>query len=155
MLRGRTHRRALPAQPRALRARGAVARAGRLFSRLDYLVACERTVTGVIEPLVRGRFTATVPWSQAPKCVYDVSSLMLGLEELYHAVGQERYRELALACLDWLHEDNPVGASLYNPRNGRCADGVSEEEISPNCGAESAIEAGFMELARRRLLKDQ
>ncbi|HVA89195.1 MAG TPA: hypothetical protein VNL71_05085 [Chloroflexota bacterium] len=133
----------------------AVARAGRLFSRLDYLVACERTVTGAIEPLVSGRFTATTPWSQEPKCVYDVSSLMLGLEELYHATGQELYRELALACFDWLHEDNPVGCSLYNPRNGRCADGVSEEEISPNCGAESAIEAGFMELARRRLMKDR
>jgi len=132
----------------------AAARAGRLFSRLDYLVACERTVVSAIEPLVRAQFRATGPWSQDPKCVYDVSTLMLGLEELYRATGQERYRELALACDDWVRADNPVGRSLYNPRNGRCADGVSEDEISPNCGAESAIEAGFMELARRRLAKD-
>ncbi len=132
----------------------AVARAGHLFSRLDYLVACERTVAHAIEPLVNAQFRATAPWSQDPKCVYDVSTLMLGLEELYRATGQERYYQLALACVDWVHADNPVGRSLYNPRNGRCADGVSEDEISPNCGAESAIEAGFMELARRRLAKD-
>ena len=132
----------------------AVARAGRLFSRLDYLVACERTVAGAIEPLVNEEFRATGPWSQDPKCVYDVSTLMLGLEELYRATGHEQYRALALACDDWVQADNPVGRSLYNPRNGRCADGVSEDEISPNCGAESAIEAGFMELARRRLAKD-
>ncbi len=133
----------------------AMARAGRIFARLDYLVACERAVTHAVEPLVSGQFRATAPWSQEPKCVYDVSTLMLGLEELYRATGQERYRELALGCVDWLHADNPVGRSLYNPRNGRCADGVSEDEISPNCGAESAIEAGFMELARRRLIKDR
>jgi hypothetical protein len=78
---------------------------------------------------------------------------MLGLEELFGATGQDRYRRLALACADWLYGGNPSGRPLYNPRTGRCGDGVVDGVVSPNCGAESTIEGGFMELARRRLLK--
>jgi len=129
----------------------ATARAGRMFSRIDYLAACERTVERVIEPLIASGFTEIAPWWQAPCCVYDVSSIMLGLEELYTATGQERYRALALSCADWLYGANPARQALYDPRTGRCGDGVTAAGVSPNCGAESSIEAGFMELARRRL----
>lgn len=129
----------------------AVARAGWMFSRLDYLAACERTVESVIEPLVVSGFAEVAPWRQAPRCAYDVSSIMLGLEELYAATGQDRYRDLALSCLDWLYGANPAGQSLYDPRTGRCGDGVTAAGVSANCGAESSIEAGFMELSRRRL----
>jgi len=129
----------------------AVARAGRIFSRIDYLAACERTLDSAVEPLIVGGFGEIVPWRQAPRCVYDVSTLMLGLEELYLATGQRRCRDLALACVEWLYGANPAGEALYDPRTGRCGDGVSECGVSVNCGAESTIEAGFMELARRRL----
>jgi len=129
----------------------AVAHAGRLFSRIDYLAACERTVEGVIEPLIASGFAEIAPWRQAPRCVYDVSSIMLGLEQLYAAIGQERYRALALSCVDWLYGANPARQALYDPRTGRCGDGVTSVGVSENCGAESSIEAGFMELARRRL----
>jgi hypothetical protein len=40
---------------------------------------------------------------------------------------------------------------MYDPRTGCCSDGITAGEASLNCGAESAIEAGFIELARRRL----
>ncbi|MGH2391438.1 MAG: hypothetical protein ACRDIE_24855 [Chloroflexota bacterium] len=129
----------------------AVARAGRVFSRIDYLTACEHTVDNAVKPLIAGGFGEIAPWRQAPRCVYDVSTLMLGLEELYTATGHERYRDLALACVDWLYGANPAGEALYDPRTGRCGDGVTESGVSANCGAESTIEAGFMELARRRL----
>jgi len=108
-------------------------------------------VEGVIEPLIASGFAEIAPWRQAPRCVYDVSSIMLGLEQLYAAIGQERYRALALSCVDWLYGANPARQALYNPRTGRCGDGVTSVGVSENCGAESSIEAGFMELARRRL----
>jgi hypothetical protein len=131
----------------------ALARAGRLFSRLDYLAIGRRTVRNVVTPLIAGEFAAILPWEHAPRCAYDVSSLVLGLEELYHATHKQEYRDQALACAGWLRGHNPSGSTLYDPRTGFCADGLSDDGVSDNCGAESAIEAGFVELSRQRLLQ--
>jgi hypothetical protein len=60
-------------------------------------------------------------------------------------------RELALECAAWLDGNNLAGTAMYDPRTGCCSDGITAGEASRNCGAESAIEAGFIELARRRL----
>jgi len=129
----------------------AVARAGCLFSRLDYLTACEETVRNLVEPVVAGGFYHVYPRQQECQCAYDVSTLVLGLEDLYRATGRRRYRDLALACASWLDGANPAGEAVYDPSTGRCSDGVTEGVASLNCGAESTIEAGFIELARRRL----
>jgi hypothetical protein len=128
----------------------AVARAGRLFSRLDYIAACETTVQNLVEPVVRGGFFHEYPLVRDHQCVYDVSTLALGLHELYQVTHHERYRELALECAAWLDGRNPAGAPTYDPRTGRCSDGITHGQVSLNCGAESAIEAGFVELMRRR-----
>lgn len=129
----------------------AVARAGRLFSRLDYLSACEGTVRNLVEPVVAGGFYHVYPRQQECQCAYDISTLALGLEDLYRATGRPRHRALALDCAAWLDGDNPSGAAVYDPATGRCSDGVTHGVASLNCGAESTIEAGFVELARRRL----
>ena len=129
----------------------AVARAGRLFSRLDYLSACDETVRNLVEPVVAGGFYHVYPRQQECQCAYDISTLVLGLEDLYRAMGRPRHRGLALACAAWLDEDNPSGAAVYDPTTGRCSDGVTAGVASLNCGAESTIEAGFVELARHRV----
>ena len=129
----------------------AVARAGRLFSRLDYIAACEATVKNLVEPVVAKGFYHEYPSMHDHQCVYDVSTLALGLAELYTVTHQERYRELALQCAAWLDGNNPAGKPVYDPRTGRCSDGVTHGQVSLNCGAESAIEAGFVELMRRQL----
>ncbi len=130
----------------------AMARAGRLFSRVDYLAACARAVQQVINPLIQAKFGTREPWLHEPRCAYDISSIVLGLEELYACTHRDVYRRQAIACVDWLYGANSSGAAIYDPATGRCADGVVNGVVSPNCGAESAIEAGFVELARRRLL---
>jgi len=128
----------------------AVARAGRLFSRLDYLAACAETVHNLVEPVIENGFYHVYPRQQECQCAYDISTLALGLEELYLATGRERYRDLALACASWLDGANAAGEAVYDPETGRCSDGITAGVASRNCGAESTIEAGFVELARRR-----
>ncbi len=128
----------------------AVARAGRLFSRLDYLAACDETVRNLVEPVIEGGFYHVYPRQQECQCAYDISTLTLGLEELYLATGRERYHDLALACASWLDGANAAGEAVYDPETGRCSDGIMVGVASRNCGAESTIEAGFVELARRR-----
>lgn len=129
----------------------AVARAGRLFSRLDYIAACEATVRNLVTPVIEGGFYHVYPTMPDHQCAYDVSTLMVGLEELYRTTQREDYREKALACVAWLDGDNAAGRAVYNSRTGRCYDGITKGVMSLNCGAESAIEAGFMDLSRRRL----
>jgi hypothetical protein len=131
----------------------ALARAGRLFGRADYLAACARSARHAIDPLVENEFRHVAPWLRGPQCAYGISTLVLGLEELYRATQDERHRALALCCAGWLYDANPTGEPLYDPETGRCCDGLSDDHrsLNANCGAESAIEAGFAELARRRL----
>lgn len=129
----------------------AMARAGQLFGRIDYLAACERTVEHAIAPLIAARFAPVAPWQGAPQCAYGVSAAAQGLADLYRATGKSAYRNLALRCAGWLYGDNPSGTSLYDPRTGCCSDGLCGDQASANCGAESTIEAGFIELTRREL----
>ncbi len=129
----------------------AVARAGRIFSRLDYLAACDETVRNLVEPVIADGFYHVYPCQQECQCAYDISPLTLGLEELYLATGRRRYRDLALACASWLDGANAAGEAVYDPETGCCSDGIMLGAASLNRGAESTIEAGFVELARHRL----
>jgi len=122
-----------------------------VLSRLDYLAACESTVRTLIEPVVEGGFYHVFPDERNNLCAYDVSTLALGLEELFLVTGDPALRSLALTCAAWLDGNNAAGVAVYDARTGCCSDGISNGEASGNCGAESSIEAGMMELMRRRL----
>jgi len=130
----------------------AVARAGKLLGRDDYIAACEQTVTNLVAPVIRGGFTHFYPTGDDHQCVFDVSSLAEGLEALYNATGNARYRDLALTCCAWLDGNNPACAPMYDPETGRCFDKITlNGAIATGSGAESAIEAGFLHLVRCRL----
>src|SRR5919202_2660878 len=130
----------------------AVARAAHLFARLDYVKACADTVRTLVEPVEADGFYYMYPRQRDMQCAYSVSTLVLGLEELYGVSGQACYHDLALQCAAWLDGKNPAGGAVYDPHTGRCAEGIIAGTVSPHCGAESAIEAGFITLARQRLL---
>jgi hypothetical protein len=132
----------------------AVAQAARLFARLDYVRACQETVRSLIAPVVAGGFSHVYPHQRDGQCAYSISTLVLGLEALYRVSGRSADRALALECADWLAGHNAAHTVLYDPETGCCSDGIADGRASSNCGAESAIEAGFMELARRRLQED-
>jgi len=130
----------------------AVARAGKLLGRADYLAACEETVTNLVEPVIRAGFTHLYPTGDDHQCVFDISSLAEGLEALYDATGTPQYRELALRCCAWLDGNNPARAPMYDPETGRCFDKITfDGAIATGTGAESAIEAGYLHLVRARL----
>jgi hypothetical protein len=62
-----------------------VAQAARLFARLDYVRACQETVRTLIAPVVTGGFYHVYPHQRDGQCAYSVSTLVVGLEELYRA----------------------------------------------------------------------
>jgi uncharacterized protein YyaL (SSP411 family) len=130
----------------------AVARAGRVLHRADYVEASARTVEALVRPVVDGGFYyAWPPGEKAGLTSYCVTPLVQGLAELYQATGDEEYRRLAVRGCAWFAGDNDAGRPIYDPDTGRCADGIDDGIPSPDCGAESAIEAGLAEVECRVL----
>lgn len=137
----------------------AVACAATFLNRPDFLPACVETVDTLVGPAVAARgwyaYDPERGGTREGLCAYCLAPLVQGLGALYDATGEERFRELALRGAEWLYGRNTAGAAVYDPATGRCADGLDGPDAnrpSPNCGAESSIEAGFIELERRRLI---
>lgn len=116
-----------------------------------YLDAAERTAWGLARPVLAGGFYYAYPDDRSNQCAYCVTPLVQGLAQLYRATGTPRYRTLALRAAEWFAGANDAGAVMYDATSGRCLDGLTGTQVSRNCGAESAIEAGFAELERRWL----
>ena len=77
-----------------------------------------------------------------PQIAYGVNTILLGALELYRATGKSRFRDMALEAWAWYAGDNPARTRMYDPATGRCLDGIrGPEEVNPNSGAESTIEA--------------
>jgi hypothetical protein len=136
----------------------AVARAASTLGRADFIAPCVATVDHLVEPVVKAQglawFDPATGGTKDGLCAYCLSPITQGLGALYDVTGEERYRALALEAAAWLYGRNDAHKSLYDPVTGRCSDGLTgpaHDVPSANFGAESAIEAGFMELERRRL----
>jgi hypothetical protein len=130
----------------------AVARAGRLLGRADYLAAAADTVAALARPVAAdGFYYSWPPGIKEGLTSYCLAPLVQGLAELYRATGDETYRALALRGCAWFGGENDAHERLYDPTTGRCSDGLDPGGPNPNCGAESSIEAGLAELERRAL----
>ncbi|GAC1431671.1 MAG: hypothetical protein NVSMB65_05180 [Chloroflexota bacterium] len=130
----------------------AIARAGHLLERRDYLDAAEQVAAVLVRPVVdAGFYYSWPPGIKQGLTAYCITPLVQGLAALYRATGTDDYRTMALRGYAWLTGANDAALPLYDPATGRCADGLDPEGPSVNCGAESSIEAGLAELERRAL----
>lgn len=133
----------------------ALASAATILREPRYLAVAERTAWNLARPVLAGRFYYTYPNDRTNQCAYCISPLVQGLTALYRATGVARYRTLALQAAEWFAGANDAGQAMYDVESGRCWDGLTAQVVSANCGAESAIEAGFADLERRWLLAAQ
>ena len=138
----------------------AVARAAAALGRDDFVAPCVATVEHLVAPVVAAQglfaYDPTTGGTKEGLSAYCLSPITQGLGALYDVTHEERYRALALEAAAWLYGRNDAHKALYDPASGRCSDGLSGPEAdhpSPNFGAESSIEAGFMELERQRQLR--
>jgi hypothetical protein len=131
----------------------AVAAAARILDQPALVEPCRRTVRTLIEPDVQALFWYSYPdRCKDGVCAYTVAPIVQGLAEMYRATGANKYRELTLRAAAWFYGRNDAHTPMYDPSTGMCRDGIGQGVASSNCGAESAIEAGFAELERRALL---
>lgn len=59
--------------------------------------------------------------------------------EAFHATGDQRWRDRAWNAFDWFHGHNVLGLALCDPHTGGCRDGLLEDRVNENQGAESTL----------------
>ena len=69
----------------------------------------------------------------------DVAYTVLALDKFYYVFKDEDYREKMETAFNWFLGNNHLHQVIYNPCTGGCYDGLEENYVNLNQGAESTI----------------
>ncbi len=69
----------------------------------------------------------------------DVAYTILALNKFYNVFEDETYRQKMKIAFNWFLGDNHLNQIIYNPCTGGCYDGLEENYVNLNQGAESTI----------------
>ncbi len=79
---------------------------------------------------------------QFDQIAYAVRPMAVGLIRLFEATRKPMYLTMAGLAASWFFGNNPAQQQMYDPRSGRCFDGINDSAtVNRNSGAESTIEA--------------
>jgi hypothetical protein len=79
---------------------------------------------------------------QFEQIAYGIRPIVFACLKAHRITDKEIYAQQAAEAASWLLGKNITGKALYNPKTGRCFDGInSKDKINLNSGAESTIEA--------------
>ena len=82
----------------------------------------------------------------------EANAMVSACLEAYRATRNPRWLEEARSAFEWFLGRNDLGADLYDPATGGCCDGLHEDRVSRNQGAESTL-AFLLSLAEMNLLE--
>ena len=83
----------------------------------------------------------------------DVAYTILALQTFYQVYEDENYKEKMKIAFDWFLGKNHLHQIVYNPKTGGCYDGLEENHINLNQGAESTISYLLSRLALEKVIK--
>ena len=69
----------------------------------------------------------------------DVAYTIIALSKFYDAFGDEEYLQKMKIAFDWFLGKNHLNQIVYNPCTGGCYDGLEENYLNLNQGAESTV----------------
>ena len=69
----------------------------------------------------------------------DVSYTIMALGKFYQVFEDENYLTKMKSGFNWFHGDNHLHQVIYNPCTGGCYDGLEENNVNLNQGAESTV----------------
>ncbi len=69
----------------------------------------------------------------------DVAYTILALNTFYQYFDDKQYKEKMEIAFDWFQGKNHLRQIVYNPKTGGCYDGLEEDHVNLNQGAESTI----------------
>lgn len=83
----------------------------------------------------------------------EACETLLACIEAYKVTGDREYLKAAEKCFDWFNGLNSKGLSLVDPDTGGCYDGITEDGVNFNQGAESIISYVISYLAIENYIK--
>lgn len=81
----------------------------------------------------------------------DVAGMVIALKTFYQFFKEEKYLRMQKDAFNWFLGNNHLHQIVYNPATGGCYDGLEENNINLNQGAESTV---CYLMARLSLLSD-
>lgn len=69
----------------------------------------------------------------------DAMTLVLLYRQAYADTGEQHYADLMRQAFYWFLGDNDVGLPLYDPETQGCSDGLQDQSVNLNQGAESTL----------------
>jgi methylmalonyl-CoA mutase N-terminal domain/subunit len=91
--------------------------------------------------LERGQTGLSVAFDMPTVTPYDVASAVYSLDRLASSTGDDSWSTLAVDARAWFDGRNKAGLPVYDRERGRVADGLDEDRINVNSGAEANIVA--------------
>ena len=73
----------------------------------------------------------------------EASEMLMACLEFYKMTGDRGYLEQAKKCKDWYLGSNSLDKNMIDDETGACYDGITEQGINLNQGAESSISYGL------------
>lgn len=122
---------------------------------LTFLVSEQFSAEGYFAPIgsngfyVRGGSRAV--FDQQP---IEACSMIAACLEAEHSTGDASWAERARWAFNWYVGENQLKLTLYDPKTGGCRDGLHEDRVNENQGAESSLSflASLLEMRAARLV---
>lgn len=83
----------------------------------------------------------------------DVAYTILALNRFYEVFKHDIYKEKLDITFNWFLGANHLNQIIYNPRTGGCYDGIEEQTVNLNQGAESAVSYLMARLTMEKMLQ--
>ncbi len=107
---------------------------------LRWLVSIQKTQPGNFRPIGSNGFYqrdgARADFDQQP---VEAQAMVSGCLEAFRATQDETWSREAKRAFEWFLGRNDLGLSLYDSSTGGCSDGLHQDRISENQGAESSL----------------
>ena len=81
----------------------------------------------------------------------DVAYSILALQTFYQVYEDETYKDKMKIAFDWFLGKNHLHQIIYNPKTGGCYDGLEQNHVNLNQGAESTISYLLSRLAMEKV----
>jgi len=85
----------------------------------------------------------------------DIAYTIIALSKFYQVFGNEDYLNKIKGAFNWFMGDNHLNQIIYNPCTGGCFDGLEEDYINLNQGAESTVSYLMARLTLQKIVNNE
>lgn len=85
----------------------------------------------------------------------DIAYTILALKKFYEVFKDETYKSKMKLAFDWFLGNNHLNQTIYNPCTGGCYDGLEENYVNLNQGAESTVSYLMARMTIEKFLRNE